>query len=70
MVRLRASLAALLLLACATAAAQEGASPPQPRCATYTYPSISSLRICTELDAGALSQTGRTTVLRIRVQSG
>jgi hypothetical protein len=68
MVRLRALLAALPFLACATAVAQEGNAPPQPKCRDYGPAPV--LRICTELDANALSQTGRTAVWRIRVRSG
>jgi hypothetical protein len=70
MVRLRISLAALLLLAGAASAAQERNSPPQTPCRTYSYPSIPSLQICTELDPSELSPIGRTTIWRIRVKSG
>ncbi|MFL6260200.1 MAG: hypothetical protein ACJ76Y_10855 [Thermoanaerobaculia bacterium] len=68
MVRLRASLAALLLLACATAVAQERASPPQPKCREYGPAPV--LRICTELDANKLKGTGHSTAWTIRVEGG
>lgn len=68
MVRLRALLAAPLLLAYATAAAQEGISPPQPRCQDYGPAPV--LRICTELDAKALRGAGHSTTWTIRGEGG
>lgn len=60
-------LVALLLLARVAAARESG---PPPECATYPYPSIPSLQICTQIDQGPLSQPGGVTTWRIRVRSG